>query len=154
MHPPEKITPKTLNDYLAVMTECVFEPGLNWQVVEAKWPGFVEAFHDFDPAIVAGLTPADVDQLMVDSRIIRNRRKIEATVHNAGEMLAVDRASEGGFAGWLRSHGSYEATVGALRQRFKFLGDTGSYHFLYVVGEPVPDHEEWMKAHPTVPGQR
>jgi hypothetical protein len=40
--------------------------------------------------------------------------------------------------------------VADLRRHFKFLGDTGSYYFLYVVGEPVPPHEEWMAAHPGV----
>jgi len=39
MHAPEKIEPKSLADYLAVMTRVVFEPGLNWAVIEAKWPG-------------------------------------------------------------------------------------------------------------------
>lgn len=34
-----------------------------------------------------------------------------------------------------------------LRSRFRFLGDTGAYHCLYVVGRPVPLHEEWMAEH-------
>ena len=44
MHAPERIEPTCLSDYLAVMSRSVFEPGLNWQVVESKWPGIVEAF--------------------------------------------------------------------------------------------------------------
>ena len=147
MHAPEKIDPKSLADYLGVMTRVVFEPGLNWAVIEAKWPGFREAFHGFDPLIVAGLTPADVESLLLDSRIIRNRKKIEAAIYNAGEMIALERQF-GDFRSYLRSHGSYDATARDLRSHFKFLGDTGIYQFLYVVGEKVPAHEDWMAAHP------
>jgi hypothetical protein len=35
-----------------------------------------------------------------------------------------------------------------LRGNFRWLGDTGAYFFLYVVGEPTPSHEDWMKVHP------
>ena len=89
MHAPAKIEPKVLSDYLAVMSRAALEPGLNWSVVEAKGPGIVEAFDGFDALRVAGYTPVDVDRLMADPRVIRNRRKIEAIVHNAGEMLAL-----------------------------------------------------------------
>lgn len=47
------------------------------------------------------------------------------------------------FRKYLRSHEDFDATVRALRKRFKFLGESGAYHFLYVVGEQVPPYEEW-----------
>lgn len=147
MHAPTKIEPAGLRDYLEVMTRSVFEPGLNWSVVEAKWPGITAAFAGFDPQTVAGLTPADVERLMEDPAIIRNRKKIQATIHNAGEMRNIDR-EYGSFKRYLGSHESYEALVSDMRKRFKFLGESGAYHFLYVVGEPVPDHDDWMVAHP------
>ncbi len=146
MHAPVQIAANSLSDYLGAMTRAVFEPGLNWKVVDAKWPGITQAFQDFDPKTVAGYTPADVERLMGDARIIRNRKKVEAAIHNAGEMLVLDR-EPGGFREWLRSRGSFDETVGALRAHFKFLGESGAYHFLYVVGEPVPRHEDWMAAH-------
>ena len=62
-------------------------------------------------------------------------------------MLALD-GEPGGFVGWLRSQDDFDATVAALRGEFRFLGDMGAYYFLYVVGEHVPTHEEWMKKHP------
>ena len=146
MQAPQQITPTRPADYLEVMTKAVFQSGMSWQVVEAKWPGFREAFDGFDPAKIAGYTGDDVERLAADARIIRNRRKIEATLSNAERILEIER-SPGGFAGWLRSHGDFEATVAALRSEFRFLGNTGTYYFLYVVGEPVPSHEEWMKSH-------
>jgi DNA-3-methyladenine glycosylase I len=146
MQAPKQIEPTKLADYLEVMTKAVFQSGMSWRVVEAKWDGFREAFAAFDPASVAAFTGDDVDRLAEDTRIIRNRRKIEATVTNAETMLTLDGGS-GGFTGWLRSHADFEATVAALRGEFRFLGDTGTYFFLYVVGERVPPHEEWMQAH-------
>jgi hypothetical protein len=113
-------------------------------VVEAKWPGFKEAFHGFDPRRVADLTPHDVERLAADARIIRNRRKIEATVDNAQAIVMLDEDTEGGFRAWLGSHGGFEQTIDALRQEFSFLGDMGTYYFLHVVGERVPDHEDCM----------
>jgi len=146
MHAPQQITPAGPADYLEVMTRAVFQSGISWQVVEAKWPGFREAFDGFDPETIAAYTGDDVERLAGDQRIIRNRRKIEATLTNAETLLELERGP-GGFAGWLRSHAGFEATVAALRAEFRFLGETGAYYFLYVVGEPVPSHEEWMQSH-------
>ncbi len=147
MQAPTQIEPAGLADYLDVITRAVFQSGMSWRVVEAKWEGFREAFAGFDPAAVAAFTDDDVERLAGDTRIIRNRRKIEATISNAQAMLELE-AQPGGFAGWLRSHSDFDATVAALRGEFRFLGDTGAYYFLYVVGEDVPSHEEWMKKHP------
>jgi len=146
MEAPRQIKPTKLADYLEVMTKAVFQSGISWQVVEAKWDGFLEAFAGFDPATVAAFGGDDVDRLAEETRIIRNRRKIEATVTNAETMLALD-GGPGGFSGWLRSHADFDATVAALRGEFRFLGDLGAYYFLYVVGENVPTHDEWTKTH-------
>jgi Methyladenine glycosylase len=146
MEAPKRIRPTELADYLEVMTRAVFQSGISWRVIEAKWDGFREAFDGFDPHSVAGLDLPDVDRLAADTRIVRNRRKIEATIHNARTMLDLDR-EHGGFRRYLRSHPGFDHTVADLRKRFKFLGDVGAYYFLYVVGENVPPHDEWMAAH-------
>jgi DNA-3-methyladenine glycosylase I len=147
MHAPAQIEVASLADYLAAMSRAALEPGLNWEVVESKWPGIVEAFDGFDVMRVADYGPEDVERLMADPRVIRNRAKIQAIVHNAGEMLALD-VGTGGFRGYLRSQPSYDALVADMRTRFKFLGESGIYHFLYVVQEPVPPWEQWMASHP------
>ncbi len=151
MQAPTQITPSGLADYLDVITHAVFQSGMSWRVVQAKWGGFREAFAGFDPAAVAAFGDDDVERLAADPSIIRNRRKIEATVTNAQALLALED-EPGGFTGWLRGRGDFEETVAALRGEFRFLGDMGAYYFLYVVGEDVPGHEEWMEKHP--PKQR
>jgi 3-methyladenine DNA glycosylase Tag len=145
MEGPKRIRPKRLNDYLEVMSKAVFQACISWQVIDAKWPGFQEAFFDFDPERIARLTPKEIDGLTADTRIVRNRRKIEATVDNARTMLELN-AEHGSFRKYLRSHGGYHGTVADLKERFRFLGDTGAYFFLHVVGEEVPPHEEFMAA--------
>ena len=72
------------------LTLGVFEVGLSWAVVFGKRDAFSKAFHGFDVAKVAAMTERDVDRLVTDASIIRNRGKIQATVDNA---RAIESAS-------------------------------------------------------------
>ena len=139
---PTQIKPKRLGDYLDVMSRSVFQSGISWKVVESKWPDIQAAFHDFDTETVAAMSEAEIDALAEDPRVIRNRRKLEAIVTNANRMLEVE-AEHGTFKKYLRSQDDFWDRLKMLRKDFKFLGNFGGYHFLYVVGEPVPDHEEF-----------
>jgi DNA-3-methyladenine glycosylase I len=89
MHAPAQIDPHGLADYLAAMSRAALEPGLNWEVVEKKWPGIADAFDGFAPMRVADYGPEDLERLMADPRIIRNRRKVESAVGNARAFLQV-----------------------------------------------------------------
>ena len=139
---PPQIQPQSLGDYLEVMSKAVFQSGMSWKVVEAKWPSTREAFRNFDAQTVANLTPDDLDALTNDSRVIRNRRKLEAIVTNAAKLVELD-AKYGTFPDYLRSHGNFDSSVADMRKQFTFLGDMGCYYFLYVVGEKVPPHEKF-----------
>ena len=140
---PAQVNAQSVGDYLEVMCKSIFQAGMSWRVVESKWPELREAFRGFDADTVANLSEAELDELTSDRRVIRNRRKIEAVVQNARRMLDLE-AKHRSFRNYLRSHDTFEETVTDLRKQFKFLGDTGCYMFLYVVGEEVPPHEEWM----------
>jgi DNA-3-methyladenine glycosylase I len=141
MHDWHGRKPDSLAGYLEAMSFAIFTAGINWKVVDSKWEGIREAFSGFDVEIVAAMTPADVDRLSEDRRVIRNRRKIEGIVDNAARMLELDKGP-GGFAGYLRSHADFAATVADLKRNFRFLGDTSAYFFLAAVDEPVPKIEE------------
>jgi DNA-3-methyladenine glycosylase I len=140
--PPEKIVPTSLDDYLEVMSKAVFQSGMSWRVVDAKWPGTREAFQDFDVNKVAAFDERDIDALTKDTRVIRNYRKLAAVVSNAQKMLALNE-EYGSFQHYLRSHSDFDDALTAIRKDFKFMGPTGVYYFLYVVGEQVPPHEEF-----------
>jgi DNA-3-methyladenine glycosylase I len=142
--PPEKITPQSLNDYLEIMSKSVFQSGMSWKVIESKWPQTREAFQGFDIQTVANFNEKDIEELSKDTRVVRNYRKLMAIVSNARKMLELDK-TYGSFQKYLRSHGDFDATLNAIRKDFKFMGPTGIYVFLYVVGEEVIPHEEFEK---------
>ena len=139
---PEKITARSLGDYLEVMSKAVFQSGMSWKVVESKWPGTRDAFKGFDVKKVASLRGRELEKLAKDERVIRNRRKIDAIVSNAERMIELDE-EHGSFKKYLRSHGDFDSTLTALKKDFKFMGPMGSYFLLYVVRESVPSHEEF-----------
>jgi DNA-3-methyladenine glycosylase I len=70
------------------LTLGVFEVGLSWSIVFGKRTAFRKAFRGFDVAKVAAMTARDVDRLVQDASIIRNRGKIQATVDNARAMMS------------------------------------------------------------------
>src|SRR5271155_5823411 len=70
------------------LTLGVFEVGLSWSIVFNKRDGFRTAFRGFDVATVAAMTDRDVERLVGDASIIRNRAKIKATVDNARAMMS------------------------------------------------------------------
>ncbi|HEY0540681.1 MAG TPA: DNA-3-methyladenine glycosylase I [Actinoallomurus sp.] len=64
-----------------------FQSGLSWLTILRKRPGFRRAFDDFEPEKVAAYGTADVERLLTDVSIVRNRRKIDATIANARASL-------------------------------------------------------------------
>jgi DNA-3-methyladenine glycosylase I len=132
----------------------VFQAGLGWLTVLHKRDAFREAFHGFDPVRVAEMSRDDVDGLLQNAAIIRNRAKIEATIHNAaiaatGEQSLVDLALD--FAPVDSERPVSGADVGvtspeaeALSTRLKkhgytFVGPTSVYAFMQSIGV-VNDH--------------
>jgi DNA-3-methyladenine glycosylase I len=135
------------------------QAGLSWYTVLRKREGYRRAFADFDPAQVARYSQADVERLLGDPGLIRNRAKIEAAVNNAQRFLEV-QAAHGSFCEFLwgfvdgrpivnhwREPAEVPATT-ALSDRlarelkrlgFRFLGSTVLYAHLQATGL-VNDH--------------
>ena len=111
------------------LCRAVFQAGMSWRVVSAKWDGIREAFHGFDPGKVASLQPADIAQIEADARVIRNSAKIEATVQNAQELLVILR-EHGSIRAYLGSFPDARSAAAELRRRFRFLGDAGVWRLL------------------------
>jgi 3-methyladenine DNA glycosylase Tag len=87
--------PKDLSRYLDALARVMFQTGISWRVVDSKWPGIRKAFHGFDVRRVAKFRAADIDRLMGDTRVVRNRKKLEAIRENAREMRALDTEYKG-----------------------------------------------------------
>jgi DNA-3-methyladenine glycosylase I len=64
---------------------------LSWAIVLKKRAAFREVFAGFDPKVIIGFSEADVEKLMQDSRIIRNRKKIEAVIRNARAFIEIQK---------------------------------------------------------------
>jgi 3-methyladenine DNA glycosylase Tag len=140
---PPRATPADDNGYFEQMTKAIFQAGFSWQVVNDKWPNFRRAFDGFDVDRVAAYGPEDVDRLLSDAGIVRNGRKIDATIANAIQFQAI-RGDFGSFGPYLRSLDAvpYRERQKALSKRFKNLGPTSVFVFLWCVNEEVPDWED------------
>lgn len=83
--------------WLAMMARGIFQAGISWAVVEAKWPGIEEAFAGFDVGRLSMMDDDWFEALLADTRVIRSGSKIAAIRDNAAFIRRVDEA-EGGFA--------------------------------------------------------
>ena len=141
-----------------LMLEC-FQAGLSWATILRKRDNFARAFDGWEPARVAAYGPADVERLLADPGIVRNRLKIVAAIRNAQAFLAV-QAEFGSFARYLnemvgdaipgdppassadipvRTPASDVLSKDLKRRGFTFVGSTICYAFMQSVGL-VNDH--------------
>ena len=74
-----------------------FQSGLSWLTILRKRPAFRVAFAGFDPEVVAGYGPDDVQRLLADAGIVRNRAKVLAAVTNARAVLGLRDTVPGGL---------------------------------------------------------
>ena len=79
------------------------QAGLSWITILRKRDNYRRAFHDFDPQRVAAMDEADVERLLQDAGIVRNRLKINSAIRNARVFLAMQQ-KHGSFAHWLWQH--------------------------------------------------
>ena len=135
------------------------QAGLSWSTILNKRRGYRDAFAGFDPVKVARFDDADVERLLLDPGIVRNRLKVSATVANAHAVLDAQRdfgsldaflwSLVGGTPAvnrWTRMHQipAETATSSALskelkRRGFRFVGPTVCYAFMQATGM-VNDH--------------
>ena len=137
---PPSVTPDSDSGYLDELTKAIFRSGFSWSVVRDKWDNFRRSFDGFDLDTVASYGDEEIARLSNDSGIVRNRRKIAATVDNARRMISlIDE--HGSFHGYLRSLDGldYYERVKELTGQFAGLGRTGAFVFLHCVNEETPD---------------
>jgi DNA-3-methyladenine glycosylase I len=131
--------PKNDDGYFEQMSRSVFLAGLNWRVIEKKWPDINRLFANFSIDAVAQFNDADIDRLLKDEGMIRSAKKITAVVANAQTMQKVEQEF-GSFATYLQTvkAKSEEALLKDLHKRFAFLGESTAVIFLFSVGEEMP----------------
>jgi DNA-3-methyladenine glycosylase I len=148
---------RTLFEFLSLEAA---QAGLSWRTILHKREAFNRAFEGFDPVRVAAYGATDVERMMGDAGIVRNRLKLQAIIHNAQRYLKVQR-EHGSFDSYLWGFGGgkplprpgvlTEGMVPATtpesdalskdlkRLGFKFVGSTTVYAYMQSVGL-VNDH--------------
>jgi DNA-3-methyladenine glycosylase I len=135
------------------------QAGLSWSTILRKREGYRQAFAGFDPRVVARFGEKDVERLLADPGIVRNRLKVESAVANAGRVLEVQEEL-GSFDAYLWSFVDGQPIVNRWRtlselpaetelsralakdlkrRGFRFVGPTVCYAFMQTVGI-VDDH--------------
>jgi len=147
-----------------------FQAGLSWLTILRKRDNFRAAFAGFDPTLVAGFGPSDVERCLGDAGIVRHRGKIQSTINNAAR--ALELAGEfGSLAAYLwgfEPADHLRAAVGDVpsstpestalsrdlkRRGWSFVGPTTVYALMQAMGM-VNDHLEGCAFHDVVEGER
>jgi DNA-3-methyladenine glycosylase I len=134
----------------------IFQAGLSWTTILNKRQNFQRAFDRFNITVVAAYQEADRQRLLDDAGIIRNRLKIDATIHNANVLLRL-KEEYGSFLAWLDHHHpkTKEEWVKLFKKTFKFTGGEIVNEFLMSAGylpgahiEGCPVYKEALKTNP------
>jgi len=147
-HPVEK--PKNDNEYFERMSRTIFMSGLNWQVLEKKWPGIKKAFGNFEIDKVAKFQESKIQELTENPNVIRNLPKIRAIVANARQMqtIAKQYSSFANYLAELQRSGGEDKLRKAISEQFAFMGKSTTVIFLFSVGEDLPKAvKEWEAGH-------
>ncbi len=149
-----------------------FQAGLSWKTILHRREGFRNAFDGFDAVKIAEYTEDKIQELMQDTRIIRNQSKIRSTVSNAQAFLNVQKEFgsfdkyiwqfTGGttlYNNWTdlkqipaKSPESDAMSKDLIKRDFKFCGSTICYAFMQAAGM-INDHLTYCSKHPLIKGQ-
>jgi 3-methyladenine DNA glycosylase Tag len=130
--------------YFENMTRVIFLAGLDWGMIDEKWPNFKKAFNNFSIAGVAKFDEKDVKRLTGDASIVRNQAKIMATINNAKQLQNVKK-EHGSFQSYLDrldKSNNYALVIKELGKKFSRLGPSSARIFLYSVGEKIERPQE------------
>lgn len=144
------------NELFARLILEINQAGLSWTTILNKKDNFFKAFDNFDIAKVARYKEKQVDRLLNDAGIIRNRLKIEATIENAKRIQAIQK-EHGSFKNWLDQHHPLTKAewVKLFKAHFRFTGGEIVNEFLVSTGylpgahiESCPIYKKVLKHKP------
>lgn len=141
-----KVDYKSWSDdkFVSVMARTVFTAGFRDKTVENRWPAITKAFSNFNIHKVARYTEKDVQKLLSNPKIIKNKSKIRAVIANAKKMEEIIK-KHGSFANYISSFSSSpDNLIEELRKiKFKWICEVGIYEFVKEMGFPFikPDRQ-------------
>ncbi|UCG36648.1 MAG: DNA-3-methyladenine glycosylase I [Candidatus Bathyarchaeota archaeon] len=131
--------PPSDDSYFENMIRVIFMAGLNWRMISEKWSHFRKAFVNFSVDEVAKFGANEIQRLMNNKGIVRNKAKIAATVRNAVQFQNI-RGKYGSFHQYLESldkSNNYALAIEELGSKFSRVGPSSARIFLYSVGENI-----------------
>lgn len=132
------------------------QAGLSWTTILKKQNNFRKAYHNFDIKKVASYKEKDIERLLNDAGIIRNKLKVNAAIENAKTLLQIQK-EQGSFKKWLDNHHpkTKEEWTKLFKKTFKFTGGEIVNEFLMSTGylkgahqEDCPIYKKNLKAKP------
>lgn len=119
------------------------QAGLSWLTILKKREAFRQAYQGFDPHVVARYGEEDRARLLADAGIIRNRLKVDAAIHNAGQVVRLID-THGSFSAWLDAQGELDKQqwVKVMKREFRFMGGEIVGEFLMSIGRLPGAHRE------------
>ena len=119
------------------------QAGLNWSIILGKKDNFHKAFHKFNLKKVASYKEKDIDRLLSDAGIIRNRLKITSVIENAKRILELQK-EHGSFENWLNKNHpkTLEEWVKVFKKQFRFTGGEIVNEFLVSIGYLPNSHDK------------
>ena len=151
------------NELFARLVLEINQAGLSWETILKKKDNFFKAFDDFNIDKVSRYSQKKIDKLLQDAGIIRNRLKIEATIHNAKTIKTIQKEF-GSFKNWLDQHHlrmesfgpkTKDEWVKLFKQTFRFTGGEIVNEFLVSTGylpgahiETCPVYKKVMRLKP------
>ena len=137
------------NDLFEIMSLQVFQAGLTWNMILKRRDTFREAFALWDIKTVAEFKDSDVNKLLKNKGIIRNRLKIQATIHNAKIILSI-QSDHDSFCNWFYNviqGAEYPSIQKELRKTFKFMGPEIARMWLLAAGRITKEEGEKYRPH-------
>jgi len=124
--------PRSDQRYFEILCLCLLQAGLGWGSIRRHWKKYKEGFYGFD---IRQLSKARAKDLLKDSRVIKNNRKVEAIIHNAKMFIKIEGEYDS-FSNFLKSlrHLKNEELFEYLSKQFKHVGTYTAEYFLHSVG--------------------
>jgi 3-methyladenine DNA glycosylase Tag len=121
--------------YLERLTACIFVSGFSKKVIQNKWEGFMQVFHEFDLDKLTELPDEEWQAMTEDTRIIRNKRKIQAVRDNT-QMIRKYAKEHNGFGRFMVDWGAQDQVglMQLLNKEGNQIGDNTAQYFLRYVG--------------------
>ena len=141
---PRVIDAPTLDDHLEVMTRAIFQAGLSWALIDARWDAFRAAFETFDVRVVATYGEGEIDRLMEADGVVHSRSKIAGTIANARALQAL-AAEHGDIAGVCALVRRLRCALRRCEEAFRVSGRSQLLLLALSHRLTVPPFERWME---------